>query len=297
MSARLLLIVLLLGELAVGATPLKTVPPIADWYGAGVDVNGYQELPGHKGVYGRPPGGDMAPFMDPFVYKSVVACEARDQAIYPMCAENLPECRAARDGQAIYWYKSLRGETPARWTFHSGPVCIYGEKPVDVLAEIAGRIQAEFKKTPVKGAVIGSQPGPHVLRGTNVNFYADASVQEFDVVLLGQKVHIKATPVSYTWNYGDGTAIGPSSVHGAALPPDRVGETTKTSHVYTATGNYQVGMVTHFSGTYSVNGGPQLPIPGQGEIPSTSIPIRVWRAETKNYADDCNVNPQGAGCG
>ncbi|MDQ0277543.1 hypothetical protein QO003_001846 [Arthrobacter silviterrae] len=197
---------------------------------------------------------------------------------------------------AVWWYQSPRVAKPPKWVFHSGPTCIYDEKPIDVLKEIAARIEHEFKQLPVAPATIGSQPGPHTLRGNNTNFYANATEQTFNITLLGQKVHITATTTTYTWNYGDGTTLGPTPSHGAPLPDDRIGEQTKTSHAYTTTGKYTITLTTHYTGTYTVNNGPTLPIPGQVNIPSPPLHLTVWRAITRNYADNCNQNPTGTGC-
>jgi len=264
-----------------------------DWEDKGIQTEVWQNLPGTDGLYGQLPSAGPS---DPYIYESRMACTAADTGLFPACADALPACTAANDGEVIFWYKQLADGSQSGWTFHSGPVCIYGEKPRDILAEIAAAIANEFQKTPIAPAIVGSQPGPHTLRGKETNFYADAAVQDFNITMLGQKVHITATPVAYTWNYGDGVAWGPTVSHGAQLPDDRVGEQTKTSHAYTATGTYSITLTTHFDGTYSVNGGPVLPIPGQGNISSAPLQLTVWRAITKNYADDCIVNPQGVGC-
>lgn len=165
-----------------------------------------------------------------------------------------------------------------------------------MLEQIEAQILNEFKKTPISGAIIGSQPGPHTLRGNETNVYATAKEQTFNITMLGQQVRITATPISYTWDYGDGTTWGPTISAGAPLPDDRIGEQTKTSHAYTTTGKYAITATTHFNGSYSINGGPTLPIPDQGHITSTPLPITVWRAITRNYADDCIQNPNGVGC-
>ena len=83
---------------------------------------------------------------------------------------------------------------------------------------------------------------------------------------------------------------------GRAAKTDRIGEPTKTSHAYTTTGKYTITLTTHYTGTYTVNNGPTLPIPGQGNIPSPPLHLTVWRAITRNYAENCNQNPTGTGC-
>ncbi|HAG60052.1 MAG TPA: hypothetical protein DCL83_12415 [Arthrobacter bacterium] len=145
-------------------------------------------------------------------------------------------------------------------------------------------------------ATLTAQPSPNTLRGAETNIFADAHVQEFDVTILGQRVHLAATPIEYTYNYGDGTTLGPTPAAGGPLPKDRWGEKTRTSHVYQSTGDFAVSIMTSFRGTYAVNGGPNLPIPGTGQFPSPAQTLQVWRSITRNYADDCTVNPAGEGC-
>ncbi|MFF2030715.1 PKD domain-containing protein [Arthrobacter sp. NPDC058192] len=167
---------------------------------------------------------------------------------------------------------------------------------MDVLGQIAAQIQTKFRQLPVTPGKTVMQPSPHTLRGAETNFYAEASEQTFNVDMLGQDVFITAKPVQYTWSYGDGTSLGPQTVAGGSLPQDRWGEKTLTSHVYAQTGDFSVILTTHFQGTYSVNGGPQLPIPGQGQFSSPQQSVSVWRSITRNYADTCLENPQGQGC-
>jgi len=264
-----------------------------DWGNQKIDTGNWNQLPNDPSHWGQLPSAGP---VDPYIYEYRLACTTADQAIFANCAANLPACTAAKGGVAVWWYHSLRGKKTPVWAFDSGPTCIYDEKPIDVLKEIAARIEHEFKQLPVAPATIGSQPGPHTLRGNNTNFYANATEQTFNITLLGQKVHITATPTTYTWNYGDGTTLGPTPSHGAPLPDDRIGEQTKTSHAYTTTGKYTITLTTHYTGTYTVNNGPTLPIPGQGNIPSPPLHLTVWRAITRNYADNCNQNPTGTGC-
>ena len=267
----------------------------SDWDDRGVQTDVWQPSPDGEYFDQAPSTGPE----DPYIYEAKVACTSGDSIIFPECASVMPPCAAEQDGvesTAVYWYHALRNATPPVWVFDSGPVCVTGPSPRALLAEIAGQIAHEFQRTPVVAAEFGSQPGPHTLRGKETNVWATATTQTFNLTMLGQNVTITATPVAYTWNYGDGTIWGPTPIHGAPLHQDRIGEQTQTSHIYTETGRLTIGVTTHFDGTYTVNGGPELPIPGQGNIPSPAQPLTVWRAETHLYADDCIVNPNGIGC-
>lgn len=174
--------------------------------------------------------------------------------------------------------------------------CVYTEDPADVLGQIAAQIQTKFEQLPVVAGTSGIQPKPHTLKGAETNFYAEAAEQTFTVDMLGQSVAIVAKPVQFRFDYGDGASLGPTTLMGGPLPEDRWGEKTRTSHVYTETGDFQVVLTTYFQGTYSVNNGPALPIPEQGQFSSPPQTISVWRSITHNYADDCIDNPQGQGC-
>lgn len=262
-------------------------------------VNSELWVPAQNGAY-----FSKSPSLGPetqFIYESRLACTDGDSVVFPECATVMPACSTGggpdgEPGTAIYWYRAYAGISPPAWTFLSGPFCVRDEKPRDLLAEIAGLIAHEFQRTPVAPAMMGSQPGPHTLRGEETNVWAEAATQTFNISMLGQDVTITATPVAYTWDYGDGTIWGPTPLHGAPLHKDRIGEQTQTSHIYTATGRLSITLTTHFNGTYTVNGSPQLPIPGQGNIPSAPLPLTVWRAETNLYADNCFQNPNGIGC-
>ena len=114
--------------------------------------------------------------------------------------------------------------------------------------------------------------------------------------MFEQNIRIIAKPTEYEWNYGDGVSYGPAQFSGEPLPEARWGEETPTSHMYRATGDYQASVVVHFSGEYSINGGPMVPIDGRAAVPSDPQTISVWKSESRSVADNCLVNPAGFGC-
>jgi PKD domain len=269
-----------------------TEPPIdSGWDDSGIGSGGWNPVAG--GYWGALPIGFN---LGPYEYKYEFLCLIEDNNFDKACLTGTIQCTAAEGGRPILWYWSPRGFVPPEWRPLDQPSCIYSEDPSNVLDDIAAQIQEAFEHSPVLPATVASQPGPNTLRGANTNFYADATTQIFDIELLGQQVHIVATPVQYSWNYGDGTTLGPTPAAGAPLPQARWGEKTATSHSYPTTGDYVVSLTTHFRGTYAVNGGPALPIPGEGSFTSPPLRVSVWRAETKNYADNCLQNPLGNGC-
>lgn len=233
----------------------------------------------------------------PFQYRFDYLCLINNNNNFDLpCLAATAECNAGENGRPVRWWWKLVVAGPNDWSRISPDRCVYLEKPVDVLGQIAAQIQTKFQQLPINSGSSVTQPSPHTLRGAETNFYAEAAEQTFSVDMLGQDVAIVARPVEFTWSYGDGTSLGPQTAAGGPLPQDRWGEKTLTSHVYAQTGDFPVVLTTHFQGTYSVNGGPPLPIPGQGSFSSPPQTVSVWRSITRNYADTCLQNPQGQGC-
>jgi hypothetical protein len=297
LHAALLTVLVLVFAGLVSVSPAMAESGVDSGFGnAGVDVDVWVIDPATGEVGPATPGAILA---DPNEYKYELQCHLGGGDFDTPCLARQLECKDGPDGEdgiPVTWLSRPRGVPGAVWAYHSGPTCLYDARPEDLLPRIAAEIQRQFQSLPVNAGTVVAQPSPHTLRGAETNFYAEAVEQQFDVTMFGQQVHIVATPVQYTWNYGDGTVFGPQPSMGGPLPQDRWGEKTRTSHAYGATGDFQVVLTTSFQGTYSVNAGPPLPIPGQGQFSAPPQTISVWRSLTRNYADDCNANPQGQGC-
>lgn len=263
-----------------------------NWGDDGVNVGSWYKDPG-SGLWASGPRNVPE---DPNQYKFELLCLIGENDFDVGCLTRTFKCTAGENGRPVQWFESSKSLKVPKWELIPGEFCVYSEKPSDVLEDIAANIQEQFRKLPISAGSVAAQPSPHTLRGAETNFYVEASPQDFDVTMFGQKVHVKAAPIEYKWKYGDGATRGPGPFAGGPLPESRWGETTNTSHVYAQTGDYSVVVTTYFQGTYSVNGGPSLPIPGTGEFTSQPLQISVWRSVTRNYADNCIENPQGAGC-
>lgn len=239
---------------------------------------------------------------DPNQYDYIFACQVDEQNLHAACPDSQERCPPREDGtegNLVIWRyapRAIANPTWTEWTSMGGPTCLYDAQPEDVLPRIAARILQDFRDLPVAAGTLTAQPSPHTLVGAETNVFASAEEQQFDVTILGQQVQLTATPSQYTFNYGDGTTLGPGASHGGPIPEAEWGTKTRTSHLYSDTGNFDVTVTTSFTGTYSVNNGPALPITGTGEFTSAPQTLQVWRSVTRNYADDCNVNPLGEGC-
>ncbi|MFD1212002.1 PKD domain-containing protein [Arthrobacter sp. GCM10027362] len=239
----------------------------------------------------------MGAALDPFGYRFELVCTDHEGFVDVACRVKNDICHDGEDGQLVQWYRGLLDLGSAAWTEAVGGLtCIYAAKPENILEKIAARIESDFRSLPVDAGSTTIQPAPHTLVGAHTNVYADAAEQRFAVRILGQDVAVVATPIDYTWNYGDGSSLGPVVAPGGPLPQDRWGEQTATSHVYKDTGDFRVTLTTTFKGTYSVNGGPAVPIPGTGSFTAPPAAISVWRSKVNNYADNCLENPNGTAC-
>ncbi|WP_177179953.1 hypothetical protein [Arthrobacter sp. yr096] len=214
------------------------------------------------------------------------------------------ECPAktpgGEEGTPVIWKQAPKAITDPEWSNYpavSGPTCLYDPEPGNVLADIAARILNDFRQLPVNPGTLEAQPFPHTLKGGPTNFYTTATEQAFNLTILGQTVHLTATPTSHSYTFGDGATLGPAPTTGYPIPETEwLTNATRTSHSYTETGNYQAAATTSYTGTYSVNNGPPLPINGTLDITTPAKTIHVWKTEKALVADTCEQNPNSWGC-
>ncbi|KSU68186.1 PKD domain-containing protein [Arthrobacter sp. NIO-1057] len=143
----------------------------------------------------------------------------------------------------------------------------------------------KFRTYPIKGSEIQSAPNKFSLRNGHTHFWASENTQEFNSNLSGSNVRIKAIPIQWNWNYGDGAKRN-LSFPGEAMPSHTLHDETATSHSYSETGKFDVRVTTLYRGEFSVEGGPWQAIPGQAAVPSNTLPIDVWRTKKELIAND-----------
>ncbi|WP_232481445.1 PKD domain-containing protein [Arthrobacter sp. YN] len=271
----------------------------------GIDIGARFRIDPQTGLLGPRLDGSSASqaIDDPNQYMADTHCRADGPDTKDPGCDAL-ECPATttggEEGTPVIWKEAPKAITNPGWTDWipvSGPTCLYDAQPENVLANIAARILTDFRQLPVNPGTLEAQPFPHTLKGGPTNFYATTAEQGFDVTILGQAVHLTATPANYTYTFGDGGALGPTPVAGYSIPEtDWLNNETRTSHIYTETGNYQATLTTSFTGTYSVNNGPPLPINGTLDITTPAKTIHVWKTERALVADTCQQNPNSWGC-
>lgn len=155
------------------------------------------------------------------------------------------------------------------------------EEPVQIVVT-----RDEFAALPVEPLVATAGPPEGWIPVNMVNvLYAEPEEQVLDTELLGTPVQVRATPISYHWDLGDGNTIT-TSEPGEPYPSEAV------SSEYRYEGWYDVTLTTTFEGKYSVDGGPWEPIDGTIEVASDPIEIFAKSFESRLVNPDVPVDEE-----
>ncbi|SDI80029.1 hypothetical protein SAMN04488693_12410 [Arthrobacter subterraneus] len=220
-----------------------------------------------------------------------------------LCVTLNAACDAEPDGQLVEWIAIDSSTSPPSETRTGDRSCLYPGSPAPEppnggeAAEPAVVITLEdFQSQPIIAAAVVSEPNNFGLLGGHNNFWADVDEQEFAFDTLGDQVLIRAWPVAYDWNYGDGATKTTQTAGNPVPEADWLLVETPTSHVYGATGDYNLVLTTRFNGDYSVNGGPWIPIAGQAAVQSEPHLVSIWRSDNRLVDGTCAENPSAWGC-
>ena len=150
-----------------------------------------------------------------------------------------------------------RGGEPGGAGRAAGPVVVTSTDVARVMARGSG--------------VVRQPPGAEALVSRIVIVYTSSASQELSTRVGDQDVTILATPVSYTWGWGDG-ATTTTTDPGAAYPDHTV------YHRYSRTARgVTITLTTTWSATYSVAGGPPQPVSGVLTTTDTADPFDLVR--------------------
>ena len=139
------------------------------------------------------------------------------------------------------------------------------------VAEIAAMITTEFQSLHLTPPPISYQPeGDWALVNMDFIVFTDAGAQEMDTTILGAPVTIRATPVSYSWDFGDGSGPLVTSDQGSPYPNQTL------AHVYSsASDGVVVTLTTSWQGEFRIGAGAWLPISGFATTSSSTGPIEI----------------------
>lgn len=248
-----------------------------------------------------PPVTTIVENTNPTQVKYEPVCIADLNNISVECVMINDQCSVGVNGTLMRVLEAPAGQTPPVWSDTGTTTCRYSDdpsedRPVEEDDDLPIVTAEFFRRLPIAPSRSSVEPAPHTLVGAETNVYAGPNLQTFTEDIEGHRVTLRAIPTSYTWNYGDGTLLGPLKSPGGALPAERIGERTETSHKYTATGDVGVTLTTSYRGEYSFNGTDWIGIDGEASVDSPPVDISVWRSVVNNFADNCLENPNGAGC-
>lgn len=167
------------------------------------------------------------------------------------------------------------------------------EVTVEVPREIV-ITQKDLQQMDLPAAVLHHDNAPNTLKNYHTNIYAEAGEHTFTKEITGERVQVRATPVSYTFDYGDGTSLGPTSNPGYSTVEWDV--QTPTSHQYQQTGTFFFSVTTEYRGEFRVGSGPWRVIDGTATVTTEPQRLEVWRVSSGRVADDCEENSESWGC-
>ncbi|GAA2742360.1 hypothetical protein GCM10009868_12010 [Terrabacter aerolatus] len=141
-------------------------------------------------------------------------------------------------------------------------------------------LKAAFLRTPWSKPQISSQPAGNTTLVNLRTFYevnwSTAGFQPGEVdrsVLRGIPVQIRPKLVGFTYLFGDGSSVGPTSSTGGVYPDGDI------THVYKTSGRYPVRVDTTFGADFSIDGSTWDEIPSTVTVPGPSTTVTVREAK------------------
>ena len=141
---------------------------------------------------------------------------------------------------------------------------------------------------------------PHTSKGEETNFYTtlEGSSNIFEGDLPIGRTRIRAVPVAYRYEYGDGHDLKTHSA-GNPVSSQYSGQSlheTSTSYVYPLVGNFHAYVTVTYAGQYSIDGGPWQFFGTEVSRISEPVLVRVWESEVHSVGKTCTEDPGAKGC-
>ena len=141
---------------------------------------------------------------------------------------------------------------------------------------------------------------PHTSKGEETNFYTtlEGSSNLFEGDLPIGRTRIRAVPVAYRYEYGDGHDLKTHSA-GSPVSSQHSGQPlheTSTSYAYPQVGNFHAYVTVTYAGQYSIDGGPWQFFGTEVSRVSEPVLVRVWESEVHSVGKTCAEDPGAKGC-
>jgi hypothetical protein len=213
--------------------------------------------------------------------RSVIACDGNQLELTApadvMCTEATAMCASTPQApQVMVWF--YRRTDGGLWQ-RSGQGCVTLAQATGAAPATPVITAADLQRLPLPAGTVHIQPASgRTLVDVPTNLYVDATPVTIPTTVLGQPVQVRATPTTYTWTYGDGTALTTTDP-GAPYPELR------TSHTYRSPATVRIGLTTTYRGEYSVNRGPWQPVDGTATVTGVPVPLTIVAAHAELVAD------------
>ena len=148
--------------------------------------------------------------------------------------------------------------------------------------------------------ILDSVHPPHTTKGEETNFYTtlEGSSNLFEGDLPIGHTRIRAVPVAYRYEYGDGRDLKTHSA-GSPVSSQHSGQPlheTSTSYAYPQVGNFHAYVTVTYAGQYSIDGGPWQFFGTEVSRVSEPVLVRVWESEVHSVGKTCTEDPGAKGC-
>ena len=145
-----------------------------------------------------------------------------------------------------------------------------GSEPVAPTPQVTpGLVLQALREVGLPALETHIQPTDKTLVNFDTIFYADARIVDVGLTILGQSVHVMATPRTFHWNFGDGGSRT-TSVPGAPYPDRTIVHRYQTTHT-----RVQPSVAVEYSAQFRLAGGEWQGIPETVTIdgPPTSLAV------------------------
>lgn len=238
----------------------------------------FVELVGEWDVDGAADPADDTTTRAEYRYRYVPQCDGNlpddDASRWVGCRRMLDHCRATgAPGRVAYvLHRAQVRPSPGPWQAVR-TVCL--DPGQDPGREVPALTVRDLARLPLPAGALHLEPAAgDVLVRVPLNVYARASAHTYDVQVLGQAVQVRVRPVAYRWDFGDGTRVTTSDA-GAPYPALQV------THTYPAPGRFAVSVATGYTGRFSVQGGPWVPVEGMVWVEGDPVTRDVVQAEAR----------------
>ena len=180
--------------------------------------------------------------------------------------------------------RSSAGDAWSEWRFVTGWSC-----PQDALPAFTA---ADFRRLPLAPSPLWVQPPDGwTLVGTPAIVHTDPGPQTLTTTLLGYPVTVRARPVRWSWDFGDGAPPLRTRHPGRAYPH------TDLTHTYTTVATVRITLRTTWTGRYQLAGASSwAPIDGTATTTTTSGPLDVLELRSHLVEGPCTPQQTTAGC-